>query len=546
MNSSGGLVYAAVIVLTAATVVFLSVAQGAYHLDPFHWGLMTSNAVDVARGRVPYKEIFIQYGFLTTYLEYLFFAAGKNVLSIIFGVSTLYSVGLVGVYFLTFHLVKKRRVALYAFLTSFFLHPLAIYPWPNYVAFPFITFGCLCIVKGRGNWWIGLLGGALLGLAVLARENLFLALAPAIVALIPIRLWSSSDDVSIIKLLSPLAGFVLPLGLFAFYLWQNELTHYWWQTAVELPKLYATFFFAHDLVAAILALLVYVFLLTPFGLVLIGASAFLIEPLFRHSKEPVDGDYRFIALTTGLLLSSAVHLPDIFRLATSVSLGAGLVFILFDRVRLAGLLFGFLTLALAGSVVTGGYGNWFLPSRAEIEATTTSDRIALFVGQRWSQDVFDYYDWYVDAMRVLQTRACGLHYLRNETRDAFLEALSPFVQYQLAPFGRSMFEAPIDEWSRRLRPDYDYRQRLKVRDILVITRQKPSAEDQAAPDGNRRFGPRDPPEPTPLESTPPDGYRLFSRRVTPRSWFVPGGFVTLIFAPAECGEMLQQREGASP
>jgi hypothetical protein len=120
MNSSGGLVYAAVIVLTAATVVFRSVTQGAYHLDPHHWGLMTSNAVDIARGRVPYKEIFIQYGFLTAYLEYLFFAAGKNVLSIIFGVSTLYSVGLVGVYFLTFHLVKKRRVALYAFLTSFF------------------------------------------------------------------------------------------------------------------------------------------------------------------------------------------------------------------------------------------------------------------------------------------------------------------------------------------------------------------------------------------------------------------------------------------
>ena len=545
MNSSGGLVYAAVIVLTAATVVFLSVAQGAYHLDPFHWGLMTSNAVDVARGRVPYKEIFIQYGFLTAYLEYLFFAAGKNVLSIIFGVSTLYSVGLVGVYFLTFHLVQKRRVALYAFLTCFLIHPLAIFPWPNYLAFPFITFGCLCVVKGRGNWWIGLLGGALLGLAVLARENLFLALAPAIVALVSIRLWSSLDDVSIIKLLSPLAGFVLPLGLFACYLWQNDLTHYWWQTAVELPKLYATFFFEHDLVEPILEMLIYVFT-TPFGLFLIAASAFLIEPLFRHSKEPVDGDCRFIALTTGLLLSSALHLHDIFRLATGVSVGAGLVFILFDRVRLAGLLFGFLTLDLTVlTVVTWGYGNPFLPSRAQIEATTTSDRIALFVGQRWSQDVFDYYDWYVDAMRVLQTRACGLHYLRNETRDAFLEALSPFVQYQLAPFGSSMLEAPFDEWSRRLRPDYDYTQRLKVRDIVVITRQKPSAEDQPAPDGNRVFD-RDPPELAPLESTPPDGYRIFARRVTPRSWFLPNGFVTLIFAPAECGEMLPQRKEASP
>jgi hypothetical protein len=151
----------------------------------------------------------------------------------------------------------------------------------------------------------------------------------------------------------------------------------------------------------------------------------------------------------------------------------------------------------------------------------------------------------VDAMRVLQTRACGLHYLRNETRDAFLEALSPFVQYQLAPFGSGMIQTPSDEWSRRLRPDYDYTQRLKVRDIVVIARQKPSAEDQPAPDGNRVFD-RDPPELAPLESAPPDGYRIFARRVTPRSWFLPNGFVTLIFAPAECGEMLPQRKEASP
>jgi len=97
-----------------------------------------------------------------------------------------------------------------------------------------------------------------------------------------------------------------------------------------------------------------------------------------------------------------------------------------------------------------------------------------------------------------------------------------------------------------LRPDYDYTQRLKVRDIVVITRQKPSAEDQAAPDGNRRFDPRNPLELAPLESTPPDGYRIFARRVTPRSWFLPNGFVTVIFAPAECGEMMPQRKEASP
>ncbi|MBD9453530.1 hypothetical protein IB244_18475 [Rhizobium sp. RHZ02] len=554
MKSPGGIVCAAVVVLTAASVVFLSVAQGAYHLDPHHWGLMTSNAVDIARGRVPYKEIFIQYGFLTAYIEYLFFAAGNNVLSIIFGVSTLYAMGLAGVYFLTFHLAKKRRVALYAFLTTFLIHPLAIYPWPNYIAFPFIVFGCLAIVKGKNNWWICLLGGVLLGLAVLAREGLFLGLALALVALLPIRLWSSQGGMSAMKLLSPLVGFVLPLGLFVFYLWLNELTYYWWQVAIGLPKLYATIFLVHGPVAAIWDLLKYVFQFslseharqTFFALVSISASVYWIEAMFARWKKPVDADCLFIALITVLLLSSSVHLNEIFRLATSVSLGAGLVYILADRLRLAGLLFACATLALVVGVLGRDSGDYFLPSRAQIEAATTSDRIALFARQRWSQDVFDYYDWYVDAMGVLQTRSCGLSYLRNETRDAFLEALSPFVQYQLMPFGNGMLDVPVDEWSQRLRPDYDYGERLKARDILVITTEKPRAGDDAAPDGDRVFNPFIPPQQAASEGTAPDGYRTFARRITPKSWFLPDGLVTLIFAPAECGEMFPQKEASSP
>ena len=233
-----------------------------------------------------------------------------------------------------------------------------------------------------------------------------------------------------------------------------------------------------------------------------------------------------------------MHLNEIFRLATSITVGVGLVFILADRLRLAGLLFTVSALALVVGAFGRDNGDYFLPGRAQIEATTTSDRIGLFVGQHWSQDVFDYYGWYVDAMRVLETRDCGLRYLRNETRDAFLEALAPFAQYQLAPFGTGMHDVPLDEWTQRLRPDYDLRERLKARDILVVAVQKAgAAEERAAPDGHRIFNPLIPAQPAALEREPPDGYKSFARKVTPKSWFLPDGLVTLLFAPAECGEM---------
>lgn len=539
-------VHAAVIGLAAVLVITFSVVQGAYDLDPHHWGLITSNAVDIARGRVPYKEIFIQYGFLSALIPYLFFEIGKNIASIIFGVSLLYASGLVGVYFLTRHFASRTQLALYAFLTAFLIHPLAIYPWPDYIAFPFITFGCLGVVKGGNDWRVGLLGGMLLGLAVLAREGLFFPLVPALIVLAPVEYWRSRDRSRAIRRLWPLAGFALTIGLFILYLHVSGLTYYWKQTAIELPKLYASLFLSHGLIAAIWHLLRYLspiprsehFRQTVCALIILSALGYWLKALVRWRTAADDAGLLFIALTTGLLLSSALHLNEIFRLATSITVGIGLVFIAADRLRLAGVLFAVSALALVVGAFGPDNGDPFVPSRAQIEAATTSDRIGLFAGQRWSQDVFDYYGWYVDAMRVLQTRACGLRYLRNETRDAFLEALSPYVQYQLMPFGNGMAPISLDDWGRRLRPDYHLGARLKARDIVIVAVEKPvTADEQVAPDGHRVLNLSIGTQPTRAANAVPEGYRVFARRVTPKSWFLPGGLVTVLLAPTECGEM---------
>ena len=41
-----------------------------------------------------------------------------------------------------------------------------------------------------------------------------------------------------------------------------------------------------------------------------------------------------------------------------------------------------------------------LPHRAQIAATTCDDCTGLFAGQGWSQDVFDYYIGYVNAVTL--------------------------------------------------------------------------------------------------------------------------------------------------
>lgn len=513
---------AAIIALVVISVTGLSVAQGIYNFDPHHWGLMISNAVDMSRGRIPYKDIFIQYGFMTTLMEYLFFYIKGNIISIILFSSLIYSLGLIGVYFITFHFLSNREVALYAFLIAFLIHPIAIYPWPNYIAFPFITFGCLLTIKGKGYWLIGILGGILLGCATLVREGLFLPLLLSLLSLPLIQFWFSPERFRTAGRFAPLLGFALPLFLFFFYLWHQELFVYWEKTSIKLPELYASIFFKDGFISEIIRIFEYIFKIslsrarqTFFGLITLSALFIWFCALWRWRRRSENPDILFLALTSGLLLSSALHLNEIFRLSTSMTVGLGLVFLLTDRIGISRLFFYLSTAALIFSWFGKHNGNYFVPTRAQIEMATTSDRIGLFSGQRWNQEIFEYYDWYVDRMHSLETRSCGLRYLRNETRDAFLAALSPFKQHQLMPFGSGMHDVPLDDWNHRLRPDYDLDERLKERDILVIAVQKANATE---------------------ERMPPNGYRVFDRRVTPKSRFLPDGAVTLLLTPEACGE----------
>ena len=36
--------------------------QGQYTYDGYHWGFVFSNALDILEGKMPYKEIFLEYG----------------------------------------------------------------------------------------------------------------------------------------------------------------------------------------------------------------------------------------------------------------------------------------------------------------------------------------------------------------------------------------------------------------------------------------------------------------------------------------------------
>ena len=128
-------------------VLFLTIFRGMYHIDPHHWGLMLGNAKDIYDGKAPYKEIFIQYGFFTTLLQAAGYAISKSLIALVASSAIAYILGLVILYRLALDILKSELLATYVVVIAFLLHPLAIFPWSNYIAFPFLVYGVATLVN---------------------------------------------------------------------------------------------------------------------------------------------------------------------------------------------------------------------------------------------------------------------------------------------------------------------------------------------------------------------------------------------------------------
>ena len=457
-------------------VISFSVWQGAYNSDAHHWGLMLSNAKDFIEGRAPYKEIFIQYGILTTLIHAgaasIF---GENLRSLIIVTAVAYSAGLLLLYFLSLKLSGNRRLAIYAFISATLLHPLAIYPWSNYIAFPFLIGGTLTALSMEDNRAKALAAGLLLGLSILCREGLFPAVLLFACAFTLIRLTKSNrfSETAFGSTLVFWIGLALPLSIFFAYLWQSHLYEYWYKTAILLPRLYAEIFlkdgFFHGLMQLATYLLSGIFGKNSriFFLLLITCSAgiTIIAFLLRRPSFKERGDLLLVAIFSALLLSASLHLNEIFRLATSITIGTILVYLFAAKYRIENWVFGIFCTLFVFSLAGKNNGNYFFPTRTQISEATESQEQPLFTGQKWPARTFDFYLEFERDMKLLKNDRCGIKYYANGSSDVFLSTLTPFTQYQLAPFGQGRYD--VADWTA-LRPEFDKEKRSAEQQDIVL------------------------------------------------------------------------------
>ena len=486
------------LIISPIFVVLFSVWQGVYDIDPHHWGLMLSNAKDLYEGLTPYKDIFIQYGILTTILQSIAFGVGKTMLSMIVITSISYAVGIMLVYAIALNVLQNKTTALYLLILLVLFHPLAIYPWSNYIAFPFFMYGVYVLTnssieRSKRNIQL-LLAGLSLGLSVLAREGI----APAAFLFIVLSFaFDLLNNPLKKKVLNQFAicvlGFVIPLGAFFIYLFANGLFEYWVKLSIDMPAIYAEESFSGFKVFIFETLFKAIYnsyrhgdvrwILTSW--ILLSCLWIFFLALLGKRKDYVTPGVAKIALAALLLVSSSLHLAEIFRIATGSVVGLICLFAFLDareNKRTTYYLFAFMALWLGLTALYGNRANYFYPTWNTVINAQPVTTPEVLKGQQWSPEAVTYYRTVEDVLKELKGLPCALIYQQNKTRDSLFKVISPLQQLQLAPFVTS-------ERMSALRPDLDPSSEVKLakRIVLIESIPKTSIGSAQAPKGFSRY-----------------------------------------------------------
>ena len=507
----------------ACVVVILSVVRSLYHVDPLHFGLMLSNAHDLFLGKRPYQEIFIQYGLLTTTLHAATLWVSERLLSLMVITAIFYSAGLLLLYAISLKVASNKGVSLAVLVIALLFHPVAIYPWANYMAFPFLMGAIYFLVNptihlapARGH---ALTAGALLGLATLCRDGLILTVACLIVGNFAVG-WVAQPKLlkqKFNELGQILVGLAIPLLLFFGYLFASGLESYWYLLSVALPKINATHHFtamsSWGFMNRFWETVLMGSLRLDFRWILVSIMAAInifICTCFalRIQKNYINENTVKLALFSLALFSSALHLTEVFRIATGsiVGLIPALIFI-----NSKGWLKSFVVgvcITLGATLIWRNDSLMFYPNTDVLRKADYMNSPAIFKGQLWNAPNTQYYQEVDETLAKLKKLdRCKLQYHYNSTGDAFIATLSPFTPYQISPFAN-------DPHVDALRPDLDFQKKIsEAKDIVVL---KMIPLDKVA------------------DFSPPPGFYTFKQITVPDIHYIPSKHMLMVMVPLIC------------
>jgi hypothetical protein len=433
---------------------YLCYWQGMYNNDPVHWGFMLKNAIDLKNGLIPFKDIFIQYGILTTVTHSISLLIYENLFSLIIITNLFFFISKMFIFLIIKDITNDIKISLLGFLTLHFFFSFATIPWSVYISSPFIMGGIYFFLKyyDTKKFYIS---GLFFGLACLSRQTFF---HPIILTtfLFFIFIYTTKKKINLYNLLNFILGLFIPISIFFVYLIWNGLLNYWYIDSVLYINKFVNFLYTNPQIfgfAKIIKETINIFKYAFFKfdtrwLFLIIILILNLILLIKYFKKDINfhEKYLFVFILSILLLWGCYSIAgwEIFRIASSSIVGFSLIFLTINKISFRSypnilnfkkILLFFNLFFIIIFIFFKNSGNYFSPiSDHQIKHSTFVTQPEIFKGKRWYGENIVYYNNLIDDFnKIKNMKKCEIKYEINRTMDNFIPSLSPFKKWQLAP-----------------------------------------------------------------------------------------------------------------
>ena len=433
--------------------------QGQYTNDGYHWGFIFSNALDLIDGKLPYKEIFIQYGIVSTLIHALILIIfDNNIFSLIAATCLFYSLSIYLVGILTYKFTLSRFYSFFATFIIFMMYPWPTTPWPNFISFFFLMLFCLFYLCSKKIYFI--LSGVFLALAYLSYTLVYNYIIISFLLILIFLLFflkRKFDHLFIQKNYYFLISFTLVISIFFFFLLKNDILNIW-LTYQKLP-----FIFAENYGISIYDRIIdYIYFVSVYSLknfinepqwilftLIIFSNLYLLfkTTLYFYkgkdcSKINVD---LFVINILILTLNFQAQVGGIEKIATSLSLGIVTLLILVHSFKSSDnkimINFSIIFIAIYSMLFAydmsdskyAGARAVHLKDLRNIDEKYNEKNISYFTLQKWSKNTWYPLNKFIKLQNEIK-KNCHIEFGANLTSNTFYYALIDLKKIQVVPF----------------------------------------------------------------------------------------------------------------
>ena len=415
-----------IFVIIILILLFLgSIYQGSFIYDGFHWGLVASNAYDLLDGKLPYKDFFVHYGFLTVFFHSLSLFFSNNIYSIFVFTAFIYVVSIFILLLIVRKFLNKDYEYIFLFIVCL-MQPFIVYPWHTYLVYFFLLLSIFFLL--RNDLLSYFLYPFFLQLTFLSSESFkmfsIVALILSIFCLLKKELKYSRLKIFLLIF----SGYFTPLLIFFLYLLHYDIFDYWllhsqipeiFLNRLDLSKLDLIYNFIKNYL--IYSIDIYQRPFIFFGLVInLICVYYIIQYLFKKFNNI---NLLYISLLTLLANFNLIFRHESFRFFSGSIIGIVILFHLIEKIKDKDIKFICIGTILFLSILSNPFeknqSNRNYTQSAQKKISYSSDDIKLFKNLKFEKNTWAHLNDLDKKLYEISKNCSQIKYIYNLTSDHF-------------------------------------------------------------------------------------------------------------------------------